>query len=101
MRLPLPHRNPRFATGWLQALASTSRHWREERDFLGARNWRTGPDVGSVDRRTNEPGVFKRERIFLSAPGKPRHEIRNRRNVGRRVHDFLALADTLAHPGEI
>src|SRR6266849_3475198 len=101
MRLPLRRRSPRFATVWLQAFESTSRHWREERDFLGARDRRTGLDMGSVDGRADELGVFKRERIFLPTPGKPGHEIRNRPDAGRRIDDFLVLADALAHPGEI
>src|SRR5260221_7338141 len=85
----------------LPAFESTSRHWREERDFLGARDRRTGLDVGSVDGCADELGVFKRERIFLATSGKPGHEVCNRRDAGRRIHDFLSPPDALAHPGEI
>src|SRR5258708_5476067 len=101
MRLPLRHRSPRFATGWSPAFASTSRHRREERDFLGAPDRRAGLDMGSVDGCADELGVFKRERIFLAPPGKPGHEVRNRRDTGRRIHDFLSPPDALAYPGEI
>src|SRR5215470_19826303 len=101
MRLPLRHRSPRFATGWLPAFASTSRHRREERNFLGARDQSIRLDVGAVDGRADELWVFKRERIFLATPSKPGHEVCDRCDAGRQIDDFLSPPDALAHPGEI
>src|SRR5215831_13336877 len=101
MRLPFRHQSLRFATEWLQAFASAPRHWRKERNFLGARDRRTSLDMGVIDGGADDLGVLERERIFLPPAGKPSHEIGDRSDAGRRIHNFLALADALAHPGEI
>src|SRR4029077_8647424 len=83
------------------AIRSSSRHGRKERDLGGARQRCAGLDMSVVDGCADDPGIFKRKRIFFAAPGEPVHEVRNRRNAGRRLHDFLALADAFAHPSEI
>src|SRR5579885_2420465 len=82
-------------------IESTSSPWREERHFLGAGDRRVGPDMRSVDGDANELRAFERLRIFLAAGGEPGHEVCDCRTRRRRIDDFFALADALAHPGEI
>src|SRR5215467_4428322 len=82
-------------------IALSSSHGREERDLRGARQRGAGLDVGAVDGGADNLRIFKCKRVFFAAPGKPVHEVRHRRNAGRRLHKFLALADAFAHPGEI
>src|SRR5215813_7324253 len=82
-------------------IASAPRHWRKERNFFGARDRRTSLDMGVIDGGTDDLGVPKCERIPLATPGTPSHEICDSSDAGRRTHNFLALADALAHTGEI
>src|ERR1700730_1596405 len=55
----------------------SSRHWRKERDFLGARDRRTGLDMGVIYGCADHLGVFKRKRIFLAAPRQASQAIRS------------------------
>src|SRR5262252_732879 len=79
----------------------SSRHWREKRDLLGARDRRTRLHMGAVDSGADHLGIGKGKRIFLPSRGEPDHEISHGCDAGWGVYDLLALADAFAHPGEI
>src|SRR6266508_2333749 len=96
---PRQRRNLRSASEW--SPRSTSRHWREKRDFLGSRNRRIRPHMGAIDGRADDFGILEGAAIFLAALGQPSHELTHGPHPGRRIDFLLGPPDALADPREI
>src|SRR5664279_1011301 len=87
--------SPRFECG----LAAG--HRREESDLAGAGNRGVRFDMGVVDRGTDHFRLLEGVGIGLALPGQPRDQVVDGVHAGRRLDDFLRLADPFAHPGKI
>ena len=82
-------------------LRLSTRHWGKKRDFAGILNCRVRPYVTMINGGTDHMGSFKGMSILFAARGEPCHQFTDGLYPGWSLDDFLRLADTLAHPGEI
>src|ERR1700730_14744603 len=81
--------------------ALTAGHRREERNLAGAGNHAIRLDMGVVDRGADHPRRIEGIGVGLATSRKPRHQIVDGADAGRRFDRLLRFADPFAHPGEI